>query len=74
MQGLASKNNRSRVECVDLLAEMLEEEGLHACERGNLRPFAAVAQVQLQVPCGSACQLAPLLHHRPNRFRVQGLG
>ena len=46
MQGLASKNNRSRVDCVDLLGELLEESGLATCARSKLKPVAAMAQVR----------------------------
>jgi cytoskeleton-associated protein 5 len=47
MQGFSSKNNRTRVDCVELLGEMLEEEGLAQCTRNKQKPFAAIAQVNL---------------------------
>ena len=47
LQGLSTKNNRSRVDCVELLGEVLEKEGLAACQRSKLKPFAAIAQVAL---------------------------
>ena len=47
LQGLSTKNNRSRVDCVELLGEILEEEGFAACQRTKLKPFAAIAQVAL---------------------------
>lgn len=47
VQGFASKNNRTRVDCVELLGEMLEEEGLNACLRTKQKPFALMAEASL---------------------------
>ena len=45
VQGFACKNMRTRVDCVELLGEMLEEEGLSACLRTKQKPFALMAEV-----------------------------
>lgn len=45
VQGFACKNNRTRVDCVELLGEMLQEEGLTACLRTKQKPFANMAEV-----------------------------
>ena len=44
-QGLGSKNNRTRVECIEVLAEFLHKDGLPALSRAKAKPFAAIAQV-----------------------------
>ena len=49
VQGFTSKNNRTRVDCVELLGQMLEEEGLNACLRTKLKPFALMAEVSPRV-------------------------
>jgi len=51
MQGFSSKNNRTRVDCVELLGDMLEEEGLAQCTRNKQKPFAAIAQVIKPIEC-----------------------
>ena len=51
VQGFASKNNRTRVDCVELLGQMLEEEGLNACLRSKLKPFALMAEVRPHSLC-----------------------
>ncbi|KAK9818850.1 hypothetical protein WJX81_005118, partial [Elliptochloris bilobata] len=43
--GLASKNNRTRVECAELLGELLAEDGLVAFDRAKEKPFPALAQL-----------------------------
>ena len=50
LQGFSSKNNRTRVDCVELLGDMLQEEGLAQCTRNKQKPFAAIAQVLLPFP------------------------
>ena len=45
LQGFACKNMRTRVDCVELLGEMLEEEGLAACLKTKQKPFAMMAEV-----------------------------
>lgn len=47
VQGFGSKNNRTRVDCVELLREIVEEEGMTACMRNKQKPFAAVAEVRV---------------------------
>ncbi len=45
--GLASKNNRTRVECAELLGEVLAEDGLAVFDRAKERPFPALALVRI---------------------------
>lgn len=53
VQGFSSKNQKTRADCVLLLGEMLEEEGLAACLRSKQKPFAHMAEVQLPSPTES---------------------
>ena len=48
--GLASKNNRTRVECAELLGELLAKDGLAAFDRAKERPFPALAQARSTSP------------------------
>ncbi len=43
--GLSSKNWRTRVECTEVLSDILALEGLSAFERSKEKPFPAIAQV-----------------------------
>lgn len=45
-QGLSSKNSRTRVECTEVLCDILAMEGLSVFERSKEKPFPAVAQAR----------------------------
>jgi len=45
-QGLSSKNSRTRVECTEVLCDILAIEGLSVFERSKEKPFPAVAQAR----------------------------
>ena len=49
--GLASKNNRTRVEAAEALGDIIADEGVPAIEKARHRPLPALAQVR------------PLRHH-----------
>ena len=55
VQGFASKNNRTRVDCVELLGQMLEEEGLNACLRTKQKPFALMAEASFNSCLSNPC-------------------
>ena len=55
--GLSSKNWRTRVECTEVLSDILALEGLSVFERSKEKPFLAIAQVRNS-----------LLNHQINTF------
>ena len=57
VQGLASKNNRTRVEAAEAIGEIVQEEGVHVADKARHKPLLALAQVNLH-------DWAPGLHIR----------
>ena len=46
LQGLSSKSMRTKVDCIEIMDHMIEEEGLPAVNQTRQKPVAAIAQVQ----------------------------
>lgn len=45
VHGLASKNNRTRVEAAEAIAEIIHDEGVHVADKARHKPLPALAQV-----------------------------
>lgn len=45
VQGLSSKNNRTRVEAAEAMGEIFQEEGIHVTDKAKQKPLPALAQV-----------------------------
>lgn len=43
--GLASKNNRTRVEAAEAIGEIIHDEGVHVADKARHKPLPALAQV-----------------------------
>ena len=46
VQGLASKNNRTRVEAAEAMGEIVHDEGVHVADKARHKPLPALAQVR----------------------------
>lgn len=46
VQGLASKNNRTRVEAAEAIGEIVQDEGVHVADKARHKPLLALAQVR----------------------------
>ena len=46
VQGLNSKNNRTRVEAAEAIGEIFQDEGVHVADKARHKPLPALAQVQ----------------------------
>ena len=50
VHGLASKNNRTRVEAAEAIGEIIHDEGVQVADKARHKPLTALAQVsRLQV-------------------------
>ena len=45
VHGLASKNNRTRVEAAEAMGEIIHDEGVHVADKARHKPLPALAQV-----------------------------
>ncbi|KAL3133794.1 hypothetical protein ABBQ32_008271 [Trebouxia sp. C0010 RCD-2024] len=45
VHGLASKNNRTRVEAAEAIAEIIHDEGVHVADKARHKPLPALAQI-----------------------------
>ena len=45
VHGLASKNNRTRVEAAEAIGEIIHDEGVHVADKARHKPLPALAQV-----------------------------
>ncbi|KAL0039701.1 hypothetical protein WJX77_005628 [Trebouxia sp. C0004] len=45
VQGLASKNNRTRVEAAEAIGEIVQDEGVHVVDKARHKPLPALAQI-----------------------------
>lgn len=45
VHGLASKNNRTRVEAAEGIGEIIHDEGVHVADKARHKPLPALAQV-----------------------------
>lgn len=66
VHGLASKNNRTRVEAAEAIGEIIHDEGVHVADKARHKPLPALAQVSgLAVPTcnllASASSIQPLV-------------
>lgn len=50
VHGLASKNNRTRVEAAEAIAEIIHDEGVHVADKARHKPLPALAQVSRVEP------------------------
>ena len=46
VQGLASKNNRTRVEAAEAIGEIVQDEGVRVADKARHKPLPALAQVR----------------------------
>ena len=46
VQGLSSKNNRTRVEAAEAMGEIFQDEGIHVTDKAKQKPLPALAQVR----------------------------
>lgn len=49
VQGLSSKNNRTRVEAAEAIGEILQDEGVSVTDKAKQKPLPMLAQVSIML-------------------------
>ena len=69
--GLASKNNRTRVEAAEAIGEIIHDEGVHVADKARHKPLPALAQVSgVPLPHVQLVRVT-LKHAKPGRRMCQ---
>lgn len=73
VHGLASKNNRTRVEAAEAIGEIIHDEGVHVADKARHKPLAALAQVSGLASLYMQHSLAPKTCFGESMSMISGL-